>query len=78
MITEMKGHGEKFTRQKQAAIIGLLTQPSLDDAAKFAMSAPRLSGAGSKIPASRPSAGKPNASQWGGLWHRCSKPVLRQ
>ena len=36
MITQMKGHGEKFTRQKEAAIIGLLTQPTLDDAAKFA------------------------------------------
>jgi uncharacterized protein (UPF0147 family) len=36
MITEMKGHGQKFTRQKQAAIMGLLTQPTLDEAAKFA------------------------------------------
>ena len=36
MITQMKGHGEKFTRQKEAAIIGLLTQPTFDEAAKFA------------------------------------------
>ena len=36
MITQMKGHGEKFTRQKEAAIIGLLTKPTLDRAAKFA------------------------------------------
>jgi hypothetical protein len=36
MITQMKGHGQKFTRQKEAAIIGLLTQPSFDEAAKFA------------------------------------------
>ena len=36
MITQMKGHGEKFTRQKEAAIVGLLTQPTLDEAAKFA------------------------------------------
>ena len=36
MITEMKGHGEKFTRRKEAAIIGLLTQPTLEEAAKFA------------------------------------------
>jgi hypothetical protein len=36
MITQMKGHGEKFTRQKEAAIIGLLTKPTHDEAAKFA------------------------------------------
>jgi hypothetical protein len=34
MITQMKGHGEKFTRQKEAAIIGLLTKPTLDGAAR--------------------------------------------
>ena len=36
MITQIKGHGEKFTRQKEAAIIGLLTKPTFDGAAKFA------------------------------------------
>ena len=36
MISQMKGHGEKFTRQKEAAIIGLLTKPTHDEAAKFA------------------------------------------
>ena len=36
MITQIKGHGQKFTRKKEAAIIGLLTQPSLDEAAKVA------------------------------------------
>jgi hypothetical protein len=36
MITQMKGHGQKFTRRKEAAIIGLLTQPTVDEAAKFA------------------------------------------
>lgn len=36
MITEMKGHGEKFTRQKEAAMLGLLTQPTFAEAAKFA------------------------------------------
>ena len=36
MITPIKGHGEKFTRQKDAAIIGLMTQPTFEAAAKFA------------------------------------------
>ena len=36
MITHTKGHGEKFTRQKESAIIGLLTRPTLDEAAKYA------------------------------------------
>jgi hypothetical protein len=36
MITHIKGHGEKFTRQKESAIIGLLTEPTLDEAAKYA------------------------------------------
>jgi hypothetical protein len=36
MITQIKGHGEKFTRRKEAAINGLLTMPTLDEAAKYA------------------------------------------
>ena len=39
----MKGHGEKFTRRMETAIVGLLTQPTLDEAAKHAgVSGPTL------------------------------------
>lgn len=39
----MKGHGEKFTRQMDVAIVGLLTQPTIDEAAKHAgVSGPTL------------------------------------
>ena len=37
------GHGEKFSRRKEAAIIGLLTKPTLDEAAAHAgISGPTL------------------------------------
>jgi hypothetical protein len=32
----MKGHGAKFTRKMEAAIIGLLTQKNLEEAARYA------------------------------------------
>src|ERR1700722_8672292 len=39
----MKGHGEKFTRRMEVAIVGLLTQATMDDAAKHAgVSTPTL------------------------------------
>jgi len=39
----MKGHGEKFTRRMEVAIVGLLTQSTMDDAAKHAgVSTPTL------------------------------------
>jgi hypothetical protein len=38
-----KGHGAKFDRQQEAAIVGLLTQPTIESAAKHAgISGPTL------------------------------------